>query len=376
MCGRTACTLAPDELCKACKNKSFDVEWRDHPGSQHNYFPSYNVAPTAHTPVIFSGKHLKNLSNEEAESEFVMQPMMWNLIPHFYKGDSAKSHGYKTNNCRVESVEQKQMFSYLLKKGQRCVVLCDGFYEWHTQDKSKTPYLIYAPQPSHVQIWDRSSWDTTVKKQKQEDLPEKEKELKETTLSSDKEEQDNGLHEAVRKGQQNSEEGRTDWNGPVPLKMAGLFSKWKSTDGEEVWSYTVLTTEAGKGFSWLHHRVPVILGSQQMVKDWLDPDTPYSKTLNNINGSPDVKWHAVSDQVNNSRNNSVTCMEPAQTNTKKPLNKMMSSWLVKSNKRHGTDEASELPDNGKQTLKAKRKSSEDSEELDTSKKVKLNSSGE
>lgn len=31
-------------------------------------------------------------------------------------------------------------------KGQRCVILADGFYEWMKQDKVKQPFFIYFPQ--------------------------------------------------------------------------------------------------------------------------------------------------------------------------------------------------------------------------------------
>lgn len=217
--------------------------------------------------------------------------MMWNLVPHFYKGDSPKSHGYKTNNCRVESVHEKPMFSHLLKKGHRCVVLCDGFYEWqtNTKEKKKTPYLIYAPQPDHVRVWDRSSWE----------------------------------------GKKEADQG---WQGPTLLTMAGLFSRWKSANGEEVWSYTVLTMEAGSGFNWLHHRVPVMLETEQQIKNWLDPGVPDSEVLNRISDSPSLKWHVVSSAVNNSRNNFVDCLKPTEPNKKQstPSCKLMSAWLSKA----------------------------------------------
>lgn len=47
---------------------------------------------------------------------------------------------YKIFNCIV--VYPK----YPLLKGQRCVILADGFYEWRREAKDKQPFFIYFPQ--------------------------------------------------------------------------------------------------------------------------------------------------------------------------------------------------------------------------------------
>lgn len=73
-----------------------------------------------------SGKHLNSQENGKVEeSERVIMPMCWGLVPSWYKGDP-KSIGYSTNNCRCEGMLQKPFFRKAFQKGQRCIVLADG----------------------------------------------------------------------------------------------------------------------------------------------------------------------------------------------------------------------------------------------------------
>jgi hypothetical protein len=37
-----------------------------------------------------------------------------------------------------------------------------------------------------------------------------------------------------------------------------------------LWTFTIVTTDANKDFSWLHERQPVILSSDKTVCEWLD----------------------------------------------------------------------------------------------------------
>ena len=42
---------------------------------------------------------------------------------------------------------------------------------------------------------------------------------------------------------------------------------------ESLWTFTIVTTEASSGLSWLHDRQPVILTSQDALDRWLDTST-------------------------------------------------------------------------------------------------------
>jgi putative SOS response-associated peptidase YedK len=41
------------------------------------------------------------------------------------------------------------------------------------------------------------------------------------------------------------------------MKLAGLYDKWVDSKGEEMYTYTILTTEISPGLKWLHTRMPV-----------------------------------------------------------------------------------------------------------------------
>lgn len=51
-------------------------------------------------------------------------------------------------------------------KGQRCVILADGFYEWKKEGKDKQPFFIYFPQS-------QTASKETIKTQDNSDCEEK-----------------------------------------------------------------------------------------------------------------------------------------------------------------------------------------------------------
>ena len=55
------------------------------------------------------------------------------------------------------------------------------------------------------------------------------------------------------------------------MAFAGLYSNWKSPEGEEICSSTIVTTDANSLVMPLHDRMPVIL-HQDDFRLWLNPN--------------------------------------------------------------------------------------------------------
>ena len=90
----------------------------------------YNIAPTQYVAAIRTG--------EGGARELAM--LRWGLVP-FWARDPAI--GNRMINARAETVAEKPAFRAAYRH-RRCLVLADGFYEWHREGSVKTPYYISA----------------------------------------------------------------------------------------------------------------------------------------------------------------------------------------------------------------------------------------
>jgi len=97
-----------------------------------------------------------------------------------------------------------------------------------------------------------------------------------------------------------------------PFGMAGLHEHWHR-DGLTVDSCTIITTTANELMQPLHERMPVILDSVDYAR-WLDPAFAETATLAAmlVPAAAD-DWEAVpvSTIVNNARNETPECLQPA-----------------------------------------------------------------
>ncbi|XP_062356444.1 abasic site processing protein HMCES isoform X3 [Cinclus cinclus] len=257
MCGRTACSLAADNLRRACayrdrRGRHRQPEWV----RQERYQPSYNKGPQSSGPVLLSRRHL-------------------------HQG--------------------------ALLKGKRCVVLADGFYEWQQQQSGgKQPYFIYFPQ--------------TKDAMGSIGLPDKEV------------------------------EGDEEWKGWRLLTMAGIFDCWEPPGGGEMlYTYTIITVDASKDVSFIHHRMPAILDGDEAIRKWLDfAEVPTQEAVKLIQPTENIVFHPVSTFVNNIRNNTPECVARIELGAKKdvkatPSNKVMLGWLKSSQEGSPQKKENDLP---------------------------------
>ena len=89
--------------------------------------PSYNIAPSQRALIV-----------RGSELGPVVRALHWGLVPAWAK----TSKMVRPINARAETVAEKPMFRDAFKVS-RCLVLCDGYYEWQLRpDGSKQPYRL------------------------------------------------------------------------------------------------------------------------------------------------------------------------------------------------------------------------------------------
>ena len=106
----------------------------------------------------------------------------------------------------------------------------------------------------------------------------------------------------------------------VPFAFAGLWEHWTGPNGEELWSCTIITTEANSVMSPVHHRMPVILDPNQFDA-WLDLKNQDSRTLQHLlKPCPDhwITCYRVSNYVNKAGNEGPRCIERQEPPREEP----------------------------------------------------------
>jgi putative SOS response-associated peptidase YedK len=135
MCGRY---VSPDDATIEREFNLVRAEWQ--------FPPSYNVAPTQQVPIVRSDAGVRQGMG-----------VRWGLIPFFAKGVPGK---YSTINARIETMQTTASYRGPWLKGQRCLQVAMGFYEWHLDESGrKAPFYIHLIDQAVfglAALWDRS----------------------------------------------------------------------------------------------------------------------------------------------------------------------------------------------------------------------------
>ena len=88
-----------------------------------------------------------------------------------------------------------------------------------------------------------------------------------------------------------------------PFALAGICDYWKDNKGNELKSFSIITTDANPLISKIHDRMPVIL-SRKDEKIWLEPDLDIFQALKMLRPYPagEMMMYPVSTLVNNPKN--------------------------------------------------------------------------
>jgi len=109
----------------------------------------YNIAPTQYIAAI----------RNDGEDDRELTMLRWGLVPFWAKDPSI---GNRMINARAETVAEKPSYRSAYRH-RRCLVLADGFYEWHTEGGIKRPHYISAVdgQPfAFAALWE--NWQSKV----------------------------------------------------------------------------------------------------------------------------------------------------------------------------------------------------------------------
>lgn len=145
--------------------------------------PSYNIPPTRTALIIYQTR----ASNKEHEINYTIESLGFGLVPSWaqprdstpvvrngipglkFSKELQKYHA-KHFNCRKETLENKSSV-WNTAKSKRCVVPIQGYFEWLSVGKEKTPYFIHSPNTPLLYLAGLYSHNTNYKVNNLDDRP-------------------------------------------------------------------------------------------------------------------------------------------------------------------------------------------------------------
>lgn len=100
--------------------------------------------------------------------------------------------------------------------------------------------------------------------------------------------------------------------GGVPIAFAGLWERWDGGEGDPLFTFTIVTTEASRAIARIHGRMPVILEGEARAR-WLDRDLPGEEAVELLFPyEGELMAYEVSKIVNSPANDVPECRNPVE----------------------------------------------------------------
>ncbi|KAL6967945.1 hypothetical protein U1Q18_033748 [Sarracenia purpurea var. burkii] len=115
-----------------------------------------------------------------------------------------------------------------------------------------------------------------------------------------------------------------------PLVFAALYDSWKNSEGEIIYTFTILTTSSSSALEWLHDRMPVILVDKESTDTWLigSPSTKF-ETLLKPYEQADLVWYPVTPAMGKPSFDGPECINEIKLKVEdtKPISKFFSKGI-------------------------------------------------
>lgn len=96
-----------------------------------------------------------------------------------------------------------------------------------------------------------------------------------------------------------------------PFGFAGLYNDWRSPEGKEIRTFTIITTSANRLLAPIHDRMPVIL-PKKAYQAWLGQGGKEGEVLDLLQPFPEAEMETwrVSPAINSPKNDGPECIQP------------------------------------------------------------------
>jgi putative SOS response-associated peptidase YedK len=229
---------------------------------------TYNLPPGSHglvyradVPDAGAGQEKTDAATTTAKSEtrYKLQSMKWGLIPFWTKRQPDYGNMLRTINCRDDSLAQSGGMWNTMKQRKRCIIICEGFYEWLKKNNGRDRIPHYIKRKDGQLMCFAGLWDCV------------------------------------------QYEGQSD----------------------KVYTYTIITTDSNAQLKFLHDRMPVIFDNgSAAIRTWLDPArSEWSKELQSLlqpyAGESELECYPVDKAVGKVGNNSPSFIIPIDSKENK-----------------------------------------------------------